>query len=119
ILLGCHHEQQHQELVLTDLKHAWSANPLQPVYRDVVAGPGDEPPFRWLPVEEGIAWIGRDGDGFAFDNEAPRHRVFLHRFQLATRPSPNGECLQFINDQGYDRPELWLSEGWATRQMRG
>src|SRR5262249_22837826 len=96
ILLGCHHEQQHQELMLTDLKHAWSANPLQPAYREEVAAPGAEPPpLRWLSVEEGTAWIGHNGDGFAFDNESPRHRVFVHGFRLANRLTTNGEYLEF------------------------
>jgi ergothioneine biosynthesis protein EgtB len=119
ILLGCHHEQQHQELLLTDLKHAWSANPLQPVYREAVATLEEAPPLRWLSLEEGMARIGHGGDGFAFDNESPRHRVFLHGFQLASRLTTNGEYLKFIDDGGYDRPELWLSEGWTTRQTRG
>src|SRR5262249_31627808 len=96
------------------------ANPLQPAYREEVAAPGAEPPpLRWLSVEEGTAWIGHNGDGFAFDNESPRHRVFVHGFRLANRLTTNGEYLGFIEDGGYDRPELWLSEGWATRQTQG
>jgi ergothioneine biosynthesis protein EgtB len=118
VRLGCQHEQQHQELILTDLKHAWSFNPLRPVYR-AVSSSNDAPVLTWLPFEEGIAWIGHQGNGFAFDNELPRHRVFVHGFGLASRLVTNGEYQTFLNDGGYDRPEFWLSEGWATRQTQG
>jgi ergothioneine biosynthesis protein EgtB len=118
VLLGTHHEQQHQELILTDLKHAWSANPLHPVYREPRSGNGESPPFRWLSFPERLARIGHEGSGFAFDNEGPRHRVFLHGFQLASRLVTNGEYLQFMADGGYRRPEWWLSDGWAACQAR-
>ncbi len=126
VRLGCAHEQQHQELILTDLKHAWSFNPLQPVYRAMAptrtSTSEGSPAASWLSFEEGMAWIGHSGDGcadgFAFDNESPRHRVFVHGFQLASRLVTNGEYLTFLDDGGYARPELWLSEGWATRQSR-
>jgi ergothioneine biosynthesis protein EgtB len=115
ITLGFHHEQQHQELMLTDLKHVLSCNPLYPVYR---ARPATNtphiPPLEWVSFPEGIYWIGHEGEGFAFDNEGPRHREFLQPFQLASRLITNGEYLEFIEDGGYQNPLLWLSEGWAT-----
>jgi ergothioneine biosynthesis protein EgtB len=119
VRLGMHHEQQHQELIVTDLKHAWAANSLHPVYREGLPKNGDSPPRAWLSFPQGLAWIGHDGSGFAFDNESPRHRVFLHGFQLASRPVTNAEYRAFLADGGYDRPELWLSDGWDTRQARG
>jgi ergothioneine biosynthesis protein EgtB len=119
LILGVNHEQQHQELILTDLKHAWAANPLHPVYREAIPDRGKPPRASWLNFPEGLTWIGHDGDGFAFDNECPRHRVFLNGFQLAGRPVTNEEYLAFIADGGYERPELWLSDGWSCRQARG
>jgi ergothioneine biosynthesis protein EgtB len=119
VLLGVHHEQQHQELVLTDLKHAWAANPLHPVYREALLEIGTPPRQGWLAIPAGLAWIGHDGSGFTFDNESPRHQTWLHAFQLASRLVTNAEYLAFVNDGGYDRPELWLSDGWAVRQAQG
>jgi len=119
VVLGLNHEQQHQELILTDLKHAWGGNPLHPVYRPAVPDDGERPRRRWLEFPEGLAWIGHDGAGFAFDNEAPRHRVFLHAFCLANHLATNSEYCAFVQDGGYNRPELWLSDGWAARQARG
>jgi ergothioneine biosynthesis protein EgtB len=116
VLLGINHEQQHQELLLTDLKHAWSSNPLAPVYREASPETGPAPPMRWLPFDEGMRWIGHEGAGFAFDNESPRHQVFLHRFQLASRLVTNGEYLRFMEEGGYERPEFWLSDGWMACQ---
>jgi ergothioneine biosynthesis protein EgtB len=120
ILLGLHHEQQHQELVLTDLKHAFGCNPLDPAYRDA---PEPEPTaadaLAWHAYEEGLFQFGHDGRGFAFDNELPRHRFFLEAFELASRPVTNGEYLEFIEAGGYRQPTLWLSDGWATLQDRG
>lgn len=118
-MLGLHHEQQHQELILTDLKHAWAANPLDPIYREAPTDHGVAPVCRWLTFPEGTAWLGHDGRGFAFDNESPRHREFVHAFQLASRLVTAGEYLDFMADGGYERPELWLSDGWAARQARG
>jgi ergothioneine biosynthesis protein EgtB len=117
--LGMHHEQQHQELILTDLKHAWSANPLRPVYRAARVDSAAPPELRWQDVAAGVAEIGHGAPGFAFDNESPRHRVILHGAQLASRLVTNEEYLAFIADGGYDRPQLWLSEGWARRQADG
>ena len=119
IELGLHHEQQHQELLVTDIKHVFWTNPLRPVYRerraeDAVAAPAS----RWIEVDEGVYWIGHEGAGFAFDNEGPRHRVFLEPFRLASRLVTNGEYLAFVEDGGYRRPELWLSAGLATVQDR-
>jgi ergothioneine biosynthesis protein EgtB len=113
--LGLNHEEQHQELILMDIKHALSLNPLLPAY----AAPRPLArrhalPLRFVAVEGGLAQIGHDGDGFAFDNEGPRHTVYLAPFRLASRLVTCGEYLAFIADGGYRRPELWLSEGWAT-----
>jgi len=119
VVLGLQHEQQHQELILTDLKHALAANPLHPVYRQAAPQDGEAPPLRWVSFPEGEAWIGHQGTGFAFDNETPRHRVFLHEFQLSSRPVLNEEYLAFMAEGGYERPEFWLSEGWAARQAHG
>ncbi len=118
ILLGINHEQQHQELLITDLKHAWSGNPLHPVYREALADPGVPPPMRWLDFAGGLVWIGHDGPEFAFDNESPRHRVFVHPYRIASRLVTNAEYLEFIADGGYERAELWLSDGWAARHAR-
>lgn len=113
--LGLHHEQQHQELILMDIKHALAANPLRPAYRAAQpAGRRAAPPLAWHDFAGGLCEIGHDGTGFAFDNEGPRHRVFVEPFRLAGRLATCGEYLGFIEDGGYRRPELWLSEGWAA-----
>jgi ergothioneine biosynthesis protein EgtB len=120
LVLGLHHEQQHQELILTDLKHAFSRNPLRPTYREregPVTGPGS--PLRWRSYPAGLHRIGHGGKGFAFDNESPRHRVFVAAFQIACRPVTNGEYLAFLEDGGYERPEFWLSDGWYARGREG
>jgi len=122
LTLGLHHEQQHQELVLTDIKHAFSLNPLAPTYRAPDApgaAPTPAPPLRWLHGPEGRVEIGHDGDGFAFDNESPRHDVLLAPYEIASRPVHCGEYLEFIRDGGYRRPALWLSDGWACVQAEG
>lgn len=118
--LGMYHEEQHQELLLTDLKHAFGLNPLRPQY----ATPSEAPPAEaarldWESHPADVRWIGHDGNGFAFDNEGPRHRVFLEAFDFASRPVTNGEYLEFIADDGYNRPDLWLSDGWAAKQSAG
>ncbi|MFO0954015.1 MAG: ergothioneine biosynthesis protein EgtB [Isosphaeraceae bacterium] len=118
--LGIHHEQQHQELILTDLKHLFSANPLRPAYREETprSDPGTAS-VRWEKHPGGLVEVGFAGGGFAFDNEGPRHKVYLEPFRLASRLATCGEYLAFMDDGGYDRPEFWLSDGWAARQARG
>jgi len=117
--LGLHHEQQHQELILTDVKHMLSQNPLRPAYREQETGSSRAAPFSWCEHPGGIAWIGTDADAFAFDNERPRHRVLVGAFALASRPTTNGEYLGFIEDGGYERADLWLSDGWIAAQAGG
>jgi ergothioneine biosynthesis protein EgtB len=117
--LGLHHEQQHQELILTDVKHLLSRNPLQPAYRARPAERAEAAPLAWHAHPAGLREIGHARPGFAFDNEGPRHRVFVHAFALASRAVTNGEYLAFVEDRGYDRPELWLSDGFATMQREG
>jgi ergothioneine biosynthesis protein EgtB len=120
IELGLNHEQQHQELILTDVKHMLSCNPLKPAYapaRPAQSGRTNTAlqaalPLEWIGFDEGVFEIGNDGAGFAFDNETPRHREFLAAFALANRPVTNAEYAAFIAAEGYRRPELWLSEGW-------
>ena len=116
LVLGVHHEQQHQELLITDIKHVFAQNPLYPVFRqrngDVAAK--KITPIRFIDSEETVTAIGHDGNGFAYDNEGPRHQALVHAFSLATRPVTNGEFIAFIEDNGYRRPEFWLSLGWMT-----
>jgi ergothioneine biosynthesis protein EgtB len=117
IELGLNHEQQHQELLLTDIKHAFSRNPLLPTYRSAApAAVQAAPELHWNEHPGGIVEIGHDGEGFAFDNEGPKHEVLLRPFSLASRPVTNGEYRAFIEDGGYRRPEFWLSDGWALAQ---
>jgi ergothioneine biosynthesis protein EgtB len=118
--LGLHHEQQHQELLLTDVKHVFWTNPMRPAYAPRPAAGGGSPPaeLRWGAVGEGVHEIGHAGNGFAFDNEGPRHRVFVDGFRLASRLVTNGEYLAFVEDGGYRKPALWLSNGWAVVQER-
>jgi ergothioneine biosynthesis protein EgtB len=100
-------------LILTDIKHLFSFNPLHPAYRSYSApATSKTEPLLWHRFEEGLRWIGHEGEGFAFDNEQPRHRTFVHRFEIASRPVTNGEFIDFIEADGYRRPELWLSDGW-------
>lgn len=119
--LGCHHEQQHQELLLTDLLHLFSENPIQPVAwvpqpKQPVAMPG---PVRWIEGDTGVTEIGHDGRGFAFDCEGPRHAALLHPHAIADRTVTNREWAEFIADGGYRDPRLWLSDGWAWVQGEG
>ena len=117
--IGLHHEQQHQELMVTDLKHVLGVNPLRPAYRDdLPTHDGAAVPLAWRSFGEGLYEIGYDGDGFCYDNEEPRHRSFVEAYRLANRPVTNGEFIQFIADGGYETPSLWLSAGWATVQER-
>lgn len=117
--LGLQHEQQHQELMLTDLLHAFSCNPVQPAYRSMPPATVADVPLHWRRVEAGLRMIGHAGDGFAFDNELPRHRVWLDAFEMASRPVTNAEYRAFIEDGGYRDPLLWLSAGWAQVQDEG
>ena len=118
--LGIHHEQQHQELLLMDIKHVLSHNPLLPAYDDLDLGPPTTAAAAgWARHSEGTYDIGHVGDEFSFDNEGPRHRVYLGGFSLADRPVTCGEWTEFIDDGGYRRPELWLSDGWATTMAEG
>ncbi|MBS0537543.1 MAG: ergothioneine biosynthesis protein EgtB [Proteobacteria bacterium] len=118
--LGLHHEQQHQELLLMDIKHLLSCNPLRPAY-----DPAPPPPMpaaaavQWRTLEGGLVEIGHDSAGFAFDNEGPRHKTWLEPFAIASRPVSNAEYLAFIEEGGYRRPEFWLSAGWDCVTGRG
>jgi ergothioneine biosynthesis protein EgtB len=126
--LGLHHEEQHQELLLTDIKHLFGANPLKPAYRISPSAtrtrhstPPPEPPttdqgLRWIAFDEGVAEIGHAGPGFSFDNENPLHKVYLAPFLIASRLVTCGEYLSFVLDGGYRQSDLWLSEGWAWVQ---
>jgi ergothioneine biosynthesis protein EgtB len=128
IVLGLEHEQQHQELIATDIKHALFTNPLHPAYIEHPESCSREaiiaPPIEWLSFQGGLTQIGIDPDpstfdSFAFDNETPRHTVYLAPFSLASRPVTCAEYLAFIDDNGYARPELWLSEGWSKMRDDG
>jgi ergothioneine biosynthesis protein EgtB len=126
VVLGLNHEQQHQELILTDIKHALSCNPLLPAYQEqalpMAASNGKAPKpsaTEWIAFAEGVHAIGHDGGSFAFDNESPRHRVLLSAFCLARGLVTNRQYLAFIDDGGYERPALWLADGWAVRQAQG
>ena len=121
--LGLHHEQQHQELLLTDILHAFSLNPLLPACT-TAASPALRPdgvnsPQRWLALEGGAVQVGHNGSGFGFDNERPCHTQWLAPYALATHLVSNADFAEFIADGGYRRPALWLSDGWAEVQSRG
>ncbi|HEY1586104.1 MAG TPA: ergothioneine biosynthesis protein EgtB [Polyangia bacterium] len=120
VALGLHHEQQHQELMLTDAKHLFALNPMEPVFRPESFEAPSALPLEWLRIGEGVREIGHvAGSGFAFDNEGPRHRTLVPAFRIASRLVTAGEYAAFIADRGYQRPELWLSDGWATAQREG
>lgn len=119
VTLGVNHEQQHQELLLTDLKYNLSVNPLRPVFHDRAIPTAPAAPLSWRAIAGGIVEVGHAGDGFAFDNESPRHRTLLEPFALASRPVTNAEYLAFMEDGGYATPTLWLSQGWAAVQTNG
>jgi ergothioneine biosynthesis protein EgtB len=122
LVLGGHHEQQHQELLITDIKHVFAQNPLYPVFRVGSAQSPSAPnvsaakpaPIRFIDFEQTVTSIGHDGRGFAYDNEGPRHQALVPAFSLGSRPITNGEYIAFIEDNGYRRPEFWLSLGWMT-----
>jgi ergothioneine biosynthesis protein EgtB len=117
--LGFHHEQQHQELLLMDIKHVLSRNPLHPVYAGTPSAETQPDQLGWVDFDGGLVEIGHDGDGFSFDNELPRHQQFLQPYRLADRLVTNAEWLQFMADGGYSRHELWLSDGWARVNDEG
>jgi ergothioneine biosynthesis protein EgtB len=118
--LGLNHEQQHQELLLTDILHAFSCNPLRPAYlQGASPGTTDVAPLRWLTFPGGIREIGAEGSGFSFDNEGPRHQVLLRPWRLANRAVTNAEWLAFIDAGGYRNPAWWLADGWATVVANG
>ncbi len=117
--LGLHHEQQHQELILMDIQHAFSLNPLQPAYRDDAPHRSGMPATTWANIPGGLGEIGHDINGFAFDNEGPRHRVWTEPFEIADRLVTAGDYIEFIEAGGYRTPELWLSDGWATVEAEG
>jgi ergothioneine biosynthesis protein EgtB len=118
--LGLNHEQQHQELILMDIKHVFSLNPLLPAYQPPRRrAAGVSSPLDWVDFPGGLVQIGHATDAFAFDNETPRHRAWLEPFRLANRPVSCGEFAEFIAAGGYGEPEFWLSEGWATVQQQG
>ena len=120
LVLGIHHEQQHQELLITDIKHVFAQNPLYPVFRSGRDGAlrrsdaAVRRPCQFIDFEQTTAEIGHEGDGFSYDNEGPRHQALVPAFSLATQPVTNGEYIAFIEDNGYNRPEFWLSLGWMT-----
>ena len=118
--LGIQHEQQHQELIVTDLKYLLSCNPLGPIYREATVKPliGPLKPSGWTAFPGGVVAVGHGDTGFSFDNERPRHQQFLSPFELQDRLVSAGEYLEFMDDGGYDRPELWLSLGWSTRRQQ-
>ncbi|SHE62080.1 ergothioneine biosynthesis protein EgtB [Microbulbifer donghaiensis] len=120
ITLGLNHEQQHQELLLTDIKHALSINPTFPAYSDPIPeeeDTGQAEELRWLRIAGGVYGIGSEGEHFYFDNESPAHQQLLQDFSIASRLVTNGEFLEFIEDGGYRDPRLWLSDGWAHVQQ--
>lgn len=114
VMLGLNHEQQHQELLLMDIKHNLSVNPLKPAYNQhLVHKSSERNVMKWIDQSGGVTEIGHDGEGFAFDNERPRHQLLLHDHQLASRLVTNEEYLAFMDDEAYSRPELWLADGWS------
>ena len=115
IEIGINHEEQHQELMLTDIKHVLSFNPLHPTYRErEVVSKGPSPVMDWISVSEGMYLTGHDGKGFCYDNEMPRHRHYLQAFQLCERLVTNAEYLEFMQHGSYGNPTLWLSDGWGA-----
>ena len=120
VRIGLNHEQQHQELMMTDILHVYWNNPLRPAYCEQTPSKAEPAlPIEWHGYPEGLSRIGFGGGGFGFDNEQPRHRHFVHTFELASRLVTAGELMEFIADGGYERPELWLSDAWAKVQEDG
>ena len=126
VTLGLHHEQQHQELIVTDMLHAFSCNPLRPAYRPISNAHGEAAspaaqarPLEWLRQPGGAVAIGHGGEDFCFDNERPRHEYLLRPYEIAHRLVTCGDYAAFIAEGGYARPEFWLSDGWAAVQREG
>ena len=119
VTLGLNHEQQHQELLLMDIKHLFSQSPLKPAWRALPVPPAAAAPLKYIPRPAGLVSIGHAGEGFGFDNEMPRHQVMLTAHAIASWPVSNGDYREFIRAGGYRTPELWLSDGWATAQREG
>lgn len=118
--IGLNHEQQHQELLMTDLKYMFSQNPLNPAYKKVERPKIKSiPAVEWIGFEEGVYKIGHRGDGFGYDNEFPRHKVYIHDFELGNRLVTNGEYLEFMNSGAYKEPKWWLDEGFSTIRDKG
>lgn len=119
--IGLQHEQQHQELLLTDIKHVFSLNPLCPVYRQVEAPPSDNRsvPLGWIEFDESVSMLGHQASGFCYDNELPAHLEIVPACRLASRLATNAEYSEFVEDGGYQRPEFWLSAGWHTVNQQG
>ena len=118
--LGLHHEQQHQELLLTDIKHLFWCNPLRPVYHERAPEQASAAAaVKWITYPAGVYETGHTGNGFGFDNEMPRHRSYVDAFRIASRPVTNGEFLEFVEDGAYSKPMLWLSDGWQAIRERG
>jgi ergothioneine biosynthesis protein EgtB len=120
LVLGLHHEQQHQELLFTDIKYNLALNPLRPAYSDIAESPSaTAPSLAWVAYPGGVQEIGYRGGEFSFDNETPCHRVYLNDFALASRCVTNGEYMAFMQDRGYERSDLWLSDGWREVKEQG
>ena len=120
--LGLHHEQQHQELILTDIKHAFSGNALSPAYLDAKEAPArgaEASALAWIEGASGLVEVGHEGSGFAFDNEGPRHQVLLSPHAIASRPVTNAEFLEFVESGAYDEARWWMSAGWGHLQAQG
>jgi ergothioneine biosynthesis protein EgtB len=117
LLLGIHHEQQHQELLLGDILHNFWTNPLRPAYSKETPRERPETPPKWIEIEGGLKKIGDSGTGFSFDNERPRHSVFLEDYKIRSQPVTEDEFLEFVEDGGYRKPNLWLSDAWKSLQV--
>ena len=118
--IGLNHEQQHQELILTDVKHMLYKNPLHPAYDRIVLDRSQDPgDISWIAFEEALVSVGTDQTSFHFDNEGPSHKTYLQKFELSNRLVTNREYSAFVHDGGYERAEFWLSEGWSLREREG
>lgn len=119
LIIGLNHEQQHQELLLMDIKRNFYSNPLRPTYRKIEFGRNNKIPMNWISFDGGLIEIGFEGVGFSFDNEIPRHKEWIDAYKLANRLVTNAEYIEFIEDGGYNNPEYWLSDGWSEVNEEG